>query len=763
MKKYVFFTFAISGIGGTQIYIRNKLLFLKKHGWDVLVVSTEPVGDICVKELLPFADYSVPELMKNPFILSKKRRKEIVDNIKGWIGSCEEVVIETNFTQVNVWGEMVAKECNAKHFAYLIVEDYRLSDLRYMKFFDFKYQRGELAGNTRYALPQLFEGYRTIPEDQTGELTAVCYNVIEECESEHDAYILDADYHIGSIGRVNKPFVEPMIADVCSFAKKHPDKTFQIVLFGGSPEQKDIEKIYALVENISNLSVYITGPIFPVPKHLLDQMDVFISSAGAARTSADAGYITITIDANDFEPIGILGYTTNDNVHRNPALPHESTEALLHRILINKEFSESAPTITLSTPDFMEMFKDHMAYLDRSSKDRQYYDMRKLRPKLVSILWNRLLHPSVKETLSPRKATRTVNLLTFHGSVNYGAALQAYALHKTVADMGLPCQVVDYNRKTQHRGYLAIHKASWKGIVYQLLRLPSRWRLHRKFNRFVKRRMMLTPSYDGYPALTKGCFGEEDIFIVGSDQIWNCDITEGNYHYYLDFTESKNKYSYAASLGVTNISHWTNKEQIQTLLQKFSKISVREESAAAVLEQEFGLSSQVVCDPTFLLTAEQWSAILPKLERKPYVLLFIFDSNETVLQAARDMAAKYHLELVNIAYAVKNVPGAKNVSGLSPEQWLAYIKNAAFVFTDSFHGFALSLNFNKQVWVAINNAKRGCRILDVANRYGCSHRIIGDAFVEAQIDYDVVNRRMDKDRQHSLSFLQGILNEANNK
>ena len=391
MKKYVFFTFAVSGIGGTQIYVRNKLLFLQKHGWDVTVISTEPVEDICVKELRSFADYAVPELAKNPFLFSRKERARIIQKIASWIGEANEIVIESNFTAVNVWGELVAKELSAKHFAYLIVEDYSLSDLRYMKFYDFKYERGELAGNTPHALPQLFEGYRTIPKDKAGELTAVCYNVIEECDSEHDAFITDADYHIGSIGRVNKPFVAPMIADVCAFAEKHPEKTIQIVLFGGSPDADDLTNVYTAVQGTPNVSVYVTGPIFPVPKHLLDKMDVFISSAGAARTSADAGYITITIDANDFEPIGILGYTTNDNVHRNPDIPHESTQALLERILIEQEFSDCHPTITLSSPDFMEMFKDHMEYLARSNKEKQYYNINKLRPKWISLLLHRWL------------------------------------------------------------------------------------------------------------------------------------------------------------------------------------------------------------------------------------------------------------------------------------------------------------------------------------------------------------------------------------
>lgn len=303
----------------------------------------------------------------------------------------DEIIIETNIMSATPWGELLAKEIQAKHFIFLIQEDYSLSDLRYMKFFDFKYQRGELAANTKYALKQLFEGYRTIPDEKNGELLAICYNVVEECESEHDAGITEADFHIGSIGRVNKPFVLPMVKDIVSFANAHKAKMIQLVLFGGSPEQNDYDNVYAAVNKTPNLSVYITGPIFPVPRHLLAEMDVFVSSAGAARTSADEGFITIAIDANDYEPIGVVGYTTDEIVHRNPELPHDSTQRLLERILIDKEFADKTATVAVSNPDYMEVFKEHMEYLSQSAKSQKYYNVSLLRPKILRIIKYRFM------------------------------------------------------------------------------------------------------------------------------------------------------------------------------------------------------------------------------------------------------------------------------------------------------------------------------------------------------------------------------------
>ena len=77
MKKYVFITFAAAGIGGTQIYVRNKLLFLREKGYDVTVIVTEPPGGqkVVVKELEPYVKNCFPELTINPRLYTKRRHR----------------------------------------------------------------------------------------------------------------------------------------------------------------------------------------------------------------------------------------------------------------------------------------------------------------------------------------------------------------------------------------------------------------------------------------------------------------------------------------------------------------------------------------------------------------------------------------------------------------------------------------------------------------------------------------------------------------
>ncbi len=386
---YVFITFAVHGIGGTQIYVRNKLLFLQKHGWNVKIITSEPGDNIMVKELAPYEKDIVPTIVKNPGLCSRNEREAALQRMSEMVGTLgENVLIETDFMAATPWGEMLAERLHARHLILLIQEDYRLNAPKYQNFFAWKYDRGELAANTPNAVAQLLTGYRNVPSEASPFLQPYCHNVVEECESpEFDKLIEDADYHIGSIGRLNKPFVLPTVRQLAEFACKHPDKHFQLVLLGGSPEKSDIDNIQALQSK--NFHIAITGALFPVPLHLLQEMDVFVASAGAARTSYEAGCITIAIDAIDFEPIGIMGRDTQLTIARKEHTKHNSLEELLTEILLsNKQFPK--PPIVIEDIDVE--FMKHLEFLKGMANKQLYYDIRKLWPSYLKRILYRIKH-----------------------------------------------------------------------------------------------------------------------------------------------------------------------------------------------------------------------------------------------------------------------------------------------------------------------------------------------------------------------------------
>ncbi len=354
---------------------------------------------------------------------------------------------------------------------------------------------------------------------------------------------------------------------------------------------------------------------------------------------------------------------------------------------------------------------------------------------------------------------KKVYLLTFHGSVNYGAVLQGYALHKTLNLMDCDCRVIDYNRERHHKNFLTIQKTGIKSVIVQLMQLPSKYSLHKKFDAFTKSNMKLTKSYNGHGALFEGQFEDDAVYITGSDQVFNCQLTDDNFHYYFDFTDSPNKYSYAASFGVSEIDSWKSKDKVIELLKKFKHISVREESGQQIIKEYLEADSQVVCDPTFLLEKDQWSKIAKPVSEDKYIALFMLARNEELINQAKAFAKEKGLKILNLAYTVKGIDGIEDRKNLSPQEWLGYIKNAEYVFTNSFHGFALSLNFNKQVWVALSKIGRNSRIVDLANRYGVNDRIIEEKISKDSINYDIVNEKIFADRLRSRQFLEAILNE----
>lgn len=386
MKTFVLFTFAIYGIGGTQIYARNKIKFMQSRGWNTCMVTTEPGSEILVSEMQPYTQGVFPELMRNPYLYSQHRRKKIVTEVISYIKSfstdSDEILIESNFMAITPWAELIAKKLKARNFIFLIQEDYNIQSKKLLDFFSFKYDRGELSVNTKRALQILFKGYREIPENDDRCLSAYCSNVVEDCQSVLEGKLKEADYNIGSIGRINKPFVLPMVQDVVKYVETHPQKKFNLVFMGGSPYQKDIESIREVCETVKNLNLIITGPLFPIPLCDVQTMDVCISSAGACWSATDAGVLTISIDANDFKPIGIIKITTENSIHRGqtPPIPLEN---LLDDILVNHKYSG---VLKPKTVDYFQRFEDHDKLIGLADRKLEYYPVKRTAPNLLNRL-----------------------------------------------------------------------------------------------------------------------------------------------------------------------------------------------------------------------------------------------------------------------------------------------------------------------------------------------------------------------------------------
>lgn len=305
--------------------------------------------------------------------------------------------------------------------------------------------------------------------------------------------------------------------------------------------------------------------------------------------------------------------------------------------------------------------------------------------------------------------SKSIGILTYHNADNFGAVLQAYALQTVLMKkFNVDAQIINYHCDAVERTrYVYKNGKGLKALIRKCLLSIYYANKRSNFNKFRLKNLRLSPVYDSRNI--KQCAYKYDAFIVGSDQVWNLECSGWDYTFFLKFVVSKKKFSYAASIG-TYI--YTNSEQqkIADYLIAFDGVSVREQSGAIRL-QEIGIKDiWVHPDPVFLLTSNYWKKIMSKrLCSCNYLFIYLVQQDVNVRREAKQYAKMHNLKIIdnkkNIYFMYRN----------SPADFLSWIFYADCVFTNSFHGTAFSLVFNKPLAADIElaNGKINNRIRDV--------------------------------------------------
>ena len=100
---------------------------------------------------------------------------------------------------------------------------------------------------------------------------------------------------------------------------------------------------------------------------------------------------------------------------------------------------------------------------------------------------------------------------------------------------------------------------------------------------------------------------------------------------------------------------------------------------------------------------------------------------------------------------------------LGPQEWVGLISGATYVITDSFHGTAFSINFNKPFTTLVNPVSNmNSRVMSILEITGLKDRIIyddgkGRLPETLSVDYEPVNKIISEWREKSLSFIKKSL------
>jgi len=358
----------------------------------------------------------------------------------------------------------------------------------------------------------------------------------------------------------------------------------------------------------------------------------------------------------------------------------------------------------------------------------------------------------------------TCGIITIHFGINYGSALQVYAMSEVLKKYYGRVYLINYVPKRYSFKNRYFEKQSLLGILKCALVFPFRARYQFIFKNFLRRHVLLTKEYTNNAKLLQYC-GSMDAYYAGSDQIWNSDYNRFvDPSYYLNFASKKSiKCAYAASFGKMNLDE-AEIEDTKDLLKNFDYISVREEQALTILSSLGVYNAIQVIDPTFLLSINDWSMLsAPLVTKKPYLLVYALDNDEEKLvDLARVIADELNLDvkLICFSYLKMRIKGLDEcLTYKSPDAFISAMLGASYVVTNSFHGIAFSISLNKQ-FVAMRRNAYNSRLESILHLFDLEYRLISKddpltkELIGKTIDYSTVNKLIDIERKKSEEFIE---------
>lgn len=356
--------------------------------------------------------------------------------------------------------------------------------------------------------------------------------------------------------------------------------------------------------------------------------------------------------------------------------------------------------------------------------------------------------------------------ITHHTVLNYGAVLQAYALQKAIKKLGYNSEVLDYDSERVKRVYITSLKQvkTLKHFIKYVF-FPYDKERKRNIQKFVDDNIIVSKKrYKKEELIDSNKI--YDLFITGSDQVWNLRLHEGDTSYMLDFvTDMNKKGSYAASFGYNEVPE-EYKELTKKNISDFKYLNIREKQGIDIIKNLIHREGNVVLDPTFLLEKDDYKDIeIPIKESKPYVLLYNLTKSKTIIEFAQKLAKENQCKLIVINTELKRVYNGKNVRDASPEKFISYIKNAKFVITSSFHGIAFSIIFNKPFYYELNRKKinNNSRLENISDIFGLESREISNVndFKNLEsINYKEVNAKLEALRKDSSKILKEMIEDC---
>lgn len=376
---------------------------------------------------------------------------------------------------------------------------------------------------------------------------------------------------------------------------------------------------------------------------------------------------------------------------------------------------------------------------------------------------------------------KKIGMITFHESDNYGTVLQAYALQHTIKKIGYEAEILNYQRGI----IVDSKKSSFISKIWKTISLYSGVGIFHfpiikqciieksiKFKEFREKYLNRSDIiFESLEEIQKYSM-EYDAFICGSDMIWSTDRSNEIEVFFLVFAPKEKRVAYAPSFGRQDVD---NKyiDIYRDYINDMRFLSCREMSGIKLIKNLTEREADFVLDPTLLINGSEWSKLFSlEIKANPYVLCYLFENEYTKVKSVVNTVAKrlgcgVRIIPMTVDDYMMNNNNKKN--GIGPIEFLKLFSEASFVFTNSYHGLLFSFIFNKSFYVLRRN-KFGQwhqfedRLESILSILNLKERIISDNTEldneELEIEYGVINKKINQLRKNSVSYLEKALNVA---
>ncbi len=380
-------------------------------------------------------------------------------------------------------------------------------------------------------------------------------------------------------------------------------------------------------------------------------------------------------------------------------------------------------------------------------------------------------------------------LVTCYFQHNYGSQLQALATEMICDKLGVDCETIRIDGLKAE-----INRAKYRYFISKIFdrkTVADKMATVRKFlakktnakyasdlavrdsifEKFANEKFHLSPRYNSKEELSEAGYST---FLVGSDQLWLPSNIAADY-YTLNFVpEGVNKIAYATSFGVSSLPK-AQAELAKKFLPRMNHILVRESSGQRLIKQLTGMDVSQVGDPTMLFDAEQWGELIPQTRRieHKYVLCYFLGNNPQQREFARKLAESQGCKIVQLPNLDEYIDGDEGFADfplydVSPLDFVALVRDAEYVLTDSFHCTVFSCIFSKIFFSFARYADEGgvstnSRIYSLLESVGASERLFrggesADDALAVGLDFEKVHGRMAELKKKSVALLSKALN-----